>query len=68
MPALRELATSGLLTASTASNLEPLTEDTSTLPESISDRARMLIALFLVSVGLFGLWARERATWRTRTS
>ena len=67
-PALRELATSGLLTASTASNLEPLTEDTSTLPESISDRARMLIALFLVSVGLFGLWARERATWRTRTS
>lgn len=57
---LQELATSGLLARSPRHDGLPLATNPP-LIEPISDKARLLMVLFVVSIGLFGLWLRERA-------
>ena len=59
-PVLQELATSELLAAGTPRDGMRFASKPP-LVEPISDKARLLMVLFVASVGLFGLWLRERA-------
>jgi hypothetical protein len=40
----------------------------SALIDAISGRARLLILLFLLSIGLLGLWLRERVALRAQAN
>lgn len=60
IPQLQELAASELVLGSSVELPTSLAGNTQPQVEIISDRARLLIVLFLASIGLFGLWLRER--------
>ena len=67
-PLLRELAVSGLPSEMAPVVRTPIDSDQGALTDTISVRARTLIVLFLIAVGVFGFWARERAHFGTTTS
>lgn len=65
---LRDLGRSGLPSAVRPANRTTglLEDDTAT--HAISLRARLLMVLLLLSIGLLGLWLRERASLRAATN
>lgn len=65
---LRKLAHSGLPSQQPPAKRTPATPDAGVVIDAISGRARLLVVLFLLSIGLLGLWLRERAALRTATN
>ncbi len=67
-PVLRDLAVSGLPREVYLARRTPTVANPSALIDAISGRARLLILLFLLSIGLLGLWLRERVALRAQAN
>lgn len=65
---LRDLAVSGLPREVYLARRTPTVANPSALIDAISGRARLLILLFLLSIGLLGLWLRERVALRAQAN